>query len=104
VPEVIALFVGPEPPGLLCDNNDDGVVDADDCVAWRRTDGTIEQFNLWRASFGATLETGFAASPITTAWPTSLWIPRLVSALPYCVIDALHALFRPRTSANSSLS
>lgn len=36
------------------DFNGDNVVDAGDYVAWRRTDGTPESYDAWRANFGAT--------------------------------------------------
>ena len=34
------------------DFNADGVVDAADYVAWRRTDGTAEGYSAWRSDFG----------------------------------------------------
>jgi hypothetical protein len=36
------------------DFNVDGVVDAADYVVWRKSDGTLEGYNTWRANFGAT--------------------------------------------------
>jgi hypothetical protein len=35
------------------DFNQDGAVDGADYVVWRKTDGTQQQFNIWRANFGA---------------------------------------------------
>ena len=34
------------------DYNDDGAVNAADYVVWRKTDGTPEGYNTWRANFG----------------------------------------------------
>jgi hypothetical protein len=46
------------------DFNDDGTVDAADYVTWRKGLGTIytaEDYELWRANFGASLGSGSAA-------------------------------------------
>jgi hypothetical protein len=48
---------------LAGDFNNDGTVDAADYVVWRKTNGTLQQFNEWKANFGATLGSGASASP-----------------------------------------
>jgi hypothetical protein len=37
------------------DFNDDGIVDAADYITWRKTDGTTQGYNTWRANFGNSL-------------------------------------------------
>jgi hypothetical protein len=57
--EVVAV------PGLTGDFNGDGKVDAADYVVWRKGLGTThtpEQFDEWRANFGATMGGGEAAT------------------------------------------
>jgi len=44
------------------DFNGDNVVNAGDYVAWRKTYGTPESYDAWRANFGATAGSGSAAS------------------------------------------
>jgi len=44
------------------DFNGDGSVNAADYVAWRKMNGTLAQYNAWRANFGRTLGTGAAAT------------------------------------------
>jgi T5SS/PEP-CTERM-associated repeat protein len=40
------------------DYNGDGIVDAADYVVWRKTDGTQQGYNSWRANFGQTAGSG----------------------------------------------
>jgi hypothetical protein len=49
------------------DFNGDGVVDAADYVVWRKTDGTPEGYDTWRAHFGETLGAGAAATGSASA-------------------------------------
>jgi hypothetical protein len=53
--------------GLLGDYNEDGVVDAADYVVWRKTDGTQEGYDTWRANFGRTAGSGASTSTDATA-------------------------------------
>ncbi|MCI0335305.1 MAG: autotransporter-associated beta strand repeat-containing protein [Planctomycetes bacterium] len=50
----VALFV----PGLPGDFNFDGSVDVADYVLWRKTIGTQDAYNTWRANFGTTAGIG----------------------------------------------
>jgi hypothetical protein len=73
-----------EPVPLLGDYNRDAVVDAADYVAWRKTDGTLAGYNLWRTNFGRTAVGGFASS--TT-------VPEPAAAL-LLVLGAIMGCFR----------
>jgi glucose/arabinose dehydrogenase len=56
------------------DYNDDGTVDAADYVVWRKTDGTQEGYDAWRAHFSQTTgsgATGSASAP-TVPEPATL--------------------------------
>jgi probable HAF family extracellular repeat protein len=60
------------------DFNFDGSVDAADYVVWRKTDGTPDGYNTWRAKFGATLGpgSGSAGNPLgASAEPPSAAVP-----------------------------
>ena len=50
---------------LTGDYNHDGTVDAADYVVWRKTDGTLDGYNTWRANFGQAAGSG--AGVITNA-------------------------------------
>jgi hypothetical protein len=70
---------------LQGDFNGDGVVNAADYVMWRKTGGTQDQFNLWRANFGQSLGQGVGAdAPVAVPDATSL-LPILMAAAIYCV-------------------
>jgi hypothetical protein len=59
-------------PGLPGDFNNDGSVDAADYVVWRKGLGTVynqNDFNVWRANFGATLGSGSATLSLSSAIP-----------------------------------
>ena len=43
------------------DFNNNGVVDAADYIAWRKTDGTLAGYNAWRTHFGQSAANGSAA-------------------------------------------
>jgi hypothetical protein len=47
--------------GVPGDFNLDGNVDATDYVVWRKTDGSPDDYNAWRANFGRTLFNGSGA-------------------------------------------
>jgi autotransporter-associated beta strand protein len=57
-------------PGLAGDYNGDGVVDAADYVAWRRSPGDFggdpEGYNTWRANFGVTSSGSGGLAPAST--------------------------------------
>jgi hypothetical protein len=60
---------------LQGDFNDDGAVDAADYVVWRKSGGSVEEYNTWRAHFGQTGGSGSArnaASSTTVPEPVSL--------------------------------
>jgi hypothetical protein len=42
-------------PGVY---NADGTVDAGDYVVWRKSDGTPDEYNMWRTNFGRTAGSG----------------------------------------------
>ncbi len=63
------------------DFNEDGSVDAADYVTWRKNNETPDDYNIWRANFGATagnVPLGMAAVPEPAAW--------LLSAVSVCLI------------------
>jgi hypothetical protein len=62
---LLVTFVEALIPG---DYNGDDVVDAADYVVWRKTDGTEQQYDDWRASFGAVAGAG-GTSDSTSAVP-----------------------------------
>jgi hypothetical protein len=80
----VALFV----PGLPGDFNFDGSVDAADYVVWRKNNGTLEKFNIWRANFGNTGGSGSGALVAGTAAvpepATLLFAPAILIAIANC--------------------
>jgi hypothetical protein len=85
------LLVEPEqrPPG---DYNADGTVDAADYVTWRKTGGSLDDYNTWRANFGQTFFTGGRASSIGSSDPLSPAVPEptamvllLIAANSWCL-------------------
>jgi hypothetical protein len=58
--------------GILGDYNHNGVVDAADYVVWRKTDGTPEAYNIWRAHFGQTIGSGSASQTAAVPEPPTL--------------------------------
>ncbi|MCC7475841.1 MAG: retropepsin-like domain-containing protein [Pirellulales bacterium] len=46
--------------GLAGDFNSDGKVDAADYIVWRKNGGTAQEYQTWRANFGATIGAGAA--------------------------------------------
>jgi formylglycine-generating enzyme required for sulfatase activity len=69
----------PTPIGIG-DFNDDGTVDAADYVVWRKNGGTQEEFETWRANFGATAGSG-ALSNTEVPAPASALLLLLGTAL-----------------------
>jgi hypothetical protein len=67
------LMVAYDPPALgpPGDYNRDGSVDAADYVVWRKTDGSQDGFNIWRANFGQTAG-GSAALPSAATLPAAV--------------------------------
>ncbi|MEX0612037.1 MAG: hypothetical protein WD229_07940, partial [Pirellulales bacterium] len=53
--------------GLAGDYNNDGSIDAADYVVWRKTDGSQDGYNTWRANFGQTAGAGSAGATSPTA-------------------------------------
>jgi T5SS/PEP-CTERM-associated repeat protein len=66
---------------LAGDYNGNGVVDAADYVVWRKTDGTQQGYDTWRANFGQTAGSGasLASSRASGAIPepATLWLMSL---------------------------
>jgi hypothetical protein len=58
-------------PTISGDYNQNGAVDAGDYVVWRKTGGTEQEYNTWRANFGRTTSSGSGAllDSATTAVP-----------------------------------
>jgi hypothetical protein len=54
------------------DFNQDGIIDAADYVAMRKTDDTQDAYNMWLANFGE--GPGGAASAVSAPEPLSVWI------------------------------
>jgi T5SS/PEP-CTERM-associated repeat protein len=73
--------------GLPGDYNEDGTVNAADYVVWRKSDGTQEGYNLWRANFGRTGGAGAVAHGI---------VPEPASAFFLVLATACMFLARPR--------
>jgi hypothetical protein len=69
-------------PTLLGDFNEDGAVDAADYVVWRRSGGSQDGYNAWRANFGRSNGSGSAgASPSLAALPEPATFILLIAAL-----------------------
>ncbi|HEY3395264.1 MAG TPA: hypothetical protein VGK58_21365, partial [Lacipirellulaceae bacterium] len=66
------------------DFNADGTVDAADYAVWRKTDGSQQGYDNWRANFGATADgaaavarsgaTGSASANAAIPEPATLWL------------------------------
>jgi hypothetical protein len=65
----LMLYFGSAPVDLSGDFNGDGVVDAADYIVWRKTGGTPDEYNAWRANFGATASAGSASGSALAAVP-----------------------------------
>jgi hypothetical protein len=68
--ESLVTFEGSVGP-LPGDFNGDDIVDAADYVVWRKTDGTPDGYNTWRANFGATA----AGAAAVTRSPSAPAVP-----------------------------
>jgi glucose/arabinose dehydrogenase len=69
---------------LQGDYNSDGFVDAADYVVWRKTNGTSEGYETWRANFGTTLGSGLGANANDNVpEPTTLVMLTLAAAGPF---------------------
>jgi hypothetical protein len=55
-PEHFAIGAG-NSAAAAADLNHDGSVDSADYIVWRKTGGTVEQYNAWRANFGKSVGT-----------------------------------------------
>jgi probable HAF family extracellular repeat protein len=62
------------PPAPNPDFNGDGFVDAADYVKWRKDGGTIDDYDLWRSSFGDPASGAAAASSSSVPEPAALTI------------------------------
>jgi hypothetical protein len=81
--EVRRLFLMRVPAtaaGLPGDYNNDGAVDAADYVVWRKTDGSTNGYNEWRANFGASFGPGSGATiPSAVPEPATLVLQLLIA-------------------------
>jgi hypothetical protein len=78
------------PGALNGDYNGNGTVDAADYVVWRKSIGTPQPFNLWRANFGAT----GPGSGVATGSPFALAVPEPTSWV--LIVVAVGLLMAPR--------
>jgi hypothetical protein len=60
--------------GAPGDYNHNGAVDAADYIVWRKTEGSVNGYNEWRANFGASFGPGSGAT-IPSAVPLSATVP-----------------------------
>jgi len=67
--------------GLPGDFNGDGAVNAADYVFWRKSGGTAEQYNMWRANFGAANSGSGAARSATVPEPGAWLLVLLAGCL-----------------------
>jgi hypothetical protein len=86
--EDLVFSLGATIPSLPGDFNHDGAVDGADYVVWRKTDGTQESFDIWRANFGnslggsgSTLDPRFNPAVPETATPVMLLMGILVRSV-----------------------
>jgi hypothetical protein len=77
------VFALPSPePSLEGDYNTDGTVDAADYVVWRKNGGPQQEYETWRANFGATASGGAVSNATAPEPPPGvlLLIPPLMAA------------------------
>lgn len=73
------------PAGIAGDYNGNGVVDAADYVLWRNgssPDSTLAGFNLWKANYGKTADSGAGAGIAHSVVPEPSAIAFVLTALP----------------------
>jgi hypothetical protein len=92
MPGDATMFLAIVPAPLPGDYNSDGAVDAADYVVWRKTDGTPEGFNIWRANFGATVGSG---SAVDTSSLIETGIPEPTTLVPLLLATMLRIARRP---------
>ena len=84
------VFVPDTLPG---DYNTDGVVDAADYVVWRKTDGTPEGYDTWRANFGRAAGMGATAGwAPPEGWSSSAADSAAAVPEPAAVVSLIFAL------------
>jgi PEP-CTERM motif len=66
----IVTYIGVA-PGLAGDYNRDGSVNAADYVVWRKTDGSQQGYNTWRANFGRSSGQGALSQTAAVPEPTA---------------------------------
>jgi hypothetical protein len=72
------VFVSNAVAHLPGDFNNDGTVDAADYIVWRKTNGTQDGYDAWRAHFGLSLGVG-SGSALPSAQPLSAAVPEPIS-------------------------
>lgn len=82
-------------PDDFGDFNDDGNVDAADYVVWRKTGGTQDEFNTWRANFGTTIP-GFGSTFASAIPEPSAKVPLFIVAASWIVLSWRCAVSRLR--------
>jgi hypothetical protein len=90
---LVQLMVVNQIPG---DYNLDGTVDAADYVVWRKSDGTQDGYNSWRASFGLTAAAAAASATANIAVPeaNSLLLSSIAIVLLYGHAASRRAAYR----------
>jgi hypothetical protein len=74
------------------DYNNNGIVDAADYVVWRKTDGSPEGYNTWRANFGRSLATaghGAIVASSSSVPEPSAWLLTAIAAGVLCLTRRL---------------
>jgi hypothetical protein len=72
-------------PELAGDFNQDGAVDAADYVVWRKSSGTQDSYDVWRAHFSQSLGSGLghSTSPVVPEPATMLLLIPVVAG--WCI-------------------
>jgi hypothetical protein len=71
--EAWVAYLGPRPAQLPGDYNANGTVDAADYVVWRKRGGTPQEYETWRAHFGATDSAAAVSGIATVPEPTAIF-------------------------------
>ena len=80
---VVIRFVPDELPG---DYSRDGSVDAADYVVWRKTGGSQDDYNIWRAHFGQTAGSGTGASANAAVPEPATLVLLMFAAAGWCLM------------------
>jgi hypothetical protein len=72
------------------DYNSNGIVDAADYVVWRKTDGTLADYNVWRAHFGQSDASDTGASATTGVPEPATFVLLMFAAAGWCLRRVRH--------------